>query len=492
MSGGGWKYRIGRNKGLLFYPGQHGTPYIHIPLPLLFLAKTMIEETRFAPRIVDARVEDYRGVPLDDVLLVGISSMTGPMIGNGLEIARHVRSVDPTIPIVWGGVHVSALPEQTLEHDLVDIIVRGEGEETLAEVATALADGQPLHGVLGCGFKDGNGTRVMNPERPFRNIDRAERLPYDLIDMEAYRATYVEGFPYLSSRGCPHKCAFCHNLAYNRLSWRRKSPKFVVDEIEQIMKSFSVKKILIHDDDFFVDRRRIEGICREIIDRGIRVEFWSQSRYDYASKYTDEFLDLLKRAGFRQIAFGFESGCGRVLKFIRKGITLDQAFMTIRNFARNGVAIVTGFVVGFPTETWDEIMETLEVREKIMAMHPNLHVNAVWLYAYLPGTPLYEISLGYGLQPPASLDEWGRWSFGEARLHPWFDKGTVEKLDTITTLSRFDYAKQYVFSLNREQRIRKLGGRLRVALFHLVIGLYGLSARIRWKRRWPARDRPRH
>ncbi len=175
------------NKGtvLLVYPGGFNSVFPEIPLPLVYLAWAL-RRASYEVEILDTRIHSFDQMSRDDYLFVGISSMTGPMIRDGLRFARHVRERNPKIPIVWGGIHVTLLPEQSLENDLVDIVVRGEGELTVVELAGALAAGGALSKVRGISYKQ-DGVVRSNPDREFMDMDQIDiELPYDLLEMEKY------------------------------------------------------------------------------------------------------------------------------------------------------------------------------------------------------------------------------------------------------------------------------------------------------------------
>ncbi len=122
---------------LLVFPGKFKAPDPQVPLSLLYLASSL-EEQGFSPRILDMRLENYKETKIGNPLFVGITCMSGPQIKYALEFARFVRAKNPTCPIVWGGVHPTLLPEQTARSEYVDIVVRGEGELAIKEIAEKL------------------------------------------------------------------------------------------------------------------------------------------------------------------------------------------------------------------------------------------------------------------------------------------------------------------------------------------------------------------
>ena len=163
---------------LLVYPNPQ-TIHPRYPNPLLPLAAVLLEN-RHKVKILDEQFEDYKSVDLRDYDYVGISTLTGPQIMNGLKIAKHIRNKDASIPLIWGGVHPSLMPEQTAENECVDIVVRGEGEETLLELIARLEAGKQYEDVPGITFKK-NGKIVSTHEKEFVDLNKLPLMPYHLL-----------------------------------------------------------------------------------------------------------------------------------------------------------------------------------------------------------------------------------------------------------------------------------------------------------------------
>jgi radical SAM superfamily enzyme YgiQ (UPF0313 family) len=142
-------------EAVLVYPGKYKAPNPIVPLAMLYLAASL-EQEGFAVRILDMRLQDYRRFELGEPVFVGISCMSGLQIKYALEFARYARLRNNRVPLVWGGVHPTLLPEQTASNELVDVVVRGEGELIIKDVANALAEDQPLDDVAGVTYKVNN------------------------------------------------------------------------------------------------------------------------------------------------------------------------------------------------------------------------------------------------------------------------------------------------------------------------------------------------
>src|SRR5450756_2703781 len=164
------------------------------------------------------RLADYHSLRIGDPLFVGITAMSGPQIRYGLEFARRVHAAKPHVPIVWGGVHPTLLPEQTVASDFVDVVVRGEAEQVVGPLADALAAGAPLDAVNGLTYK-ADGAIRSTPDADLIDLDTIPvELPYDLLELDRYPTLQAGRVHIQTSRGCPSRCGFCYNLSLIHIS----------------------------------------------------------------------------------------------------------------------------------------------------------------------------------------------------------------------------------------------------------------------------------
>jgi anaerobic magnesium-protoporphyrin IX monomethyl ester cyclase len=387
-----------------------------LPLAALYIG-TVLQENGFSVCIIDQRTDDDWQIALHDALgqhplWVGISSMTGQQIRWGLDAARIVRDTDPTIPIVWGGVHSTILPEQTLAHPLVDVVVVGEGEMTALELAQTLRDGgseTDLGGVAGLVWQR-DGQIVHNGPRAYTPMDEWPFLDYTLVDVEHYILAEVPGERSLqitTSRGCPMRCGYCYlTVVPDGRRYRAESPERTVARIERMMRLFSLDAVHIIDDEFFTRRKRARRVCELILERGIEVTLRTNCRIDYIDRMSLADLNLFRRAGFKHLYLGAESGNDRVLDFIAKGITREQILRANLKLKESGIAPKFSFMGGFPTETIVEVKDTIQLMAQLVRENPDAHTTPVQLYSPYPGTPLYEYCLQNGLHMPQNLEAW--------------------------------------------------------------------------------------
>jgi anaerobic magnesium-protoporphyrin IX monomethyl ester cyclase len=176
--------------------------------------------------------------------------------------------------------------KQTAKSKYVDIVVRGEGDLVVKKLADRLVAEKPLGDVEGITFK-ADGRIKSNHDAPLIDLDNIPLdLPFDLLLLDKYPSLKNGRFHIQTSRGCPHSCGFCYNLTYNKRRWSGKSSKRVIEEIEYVLKRFPETKIIdIIDDNFFVDKKRVEEICQQIINRKLDLTWRASCRFDYLSAY---------------------------------------------------------------------------------------------------------------------------------------------------------------------------------------------------------------
>ena len=302
-----------------------------------------------------------------------------------------------------GGVHPSLLPEQTVADRSVDVVVRGEGEETIVDLANSFAAGHPLDDVLGITYKV-DGKIRSNPDRPPITLDEVPiDLPYELIDADHYPSFKSGRFHIQTSRGCPHRCGFCYNSVFNKRTWRCKSVERVLDEFEFVHEKHPDMRCLdIIDDNYFVDEARVEAICRGMLERDIDVTWRADCRFDYMSRYGENFIRLLEKSGCVELNFGAETGSERLLELIHKDVSTEMMFKSVeklRDFAPT-IEPYVFWMSGLPKETEEDSKETYRVMERLSEINGKTQDVEICIYTPFP-SPMLEFSSDYRL--PTSL-----------------------------------------------------------------------------------------
>lgn len=406
----------GRPRAVLFFPqtgwDREGVS-VSLPLGVMTVAAPL-PGLGWDVTIIDQRLDSgwrntvRQALADPGVRVLGISTMTGYQIQGALAVAALAREVRPDLPLVWGGVHPSLVPDTTIAHPLVDAIVIGEGEPPFTALCNAIANGDPWDDVPGIRFKR-NGTIVETPKATPWPMDELPATPYQLVEAERYITTQTLGQRDIiinTSRGCPHPCTYCYVIAFFNRRWRAWSPERVLQEIQRAVEQFGVNAIHFDEDEFFVNVKRVRGILDLLEEAGLQLTFKTSCRVDYITRYDMEFLRRLKRNGFHQLFIGVESGSDRILKHIKKQITTDDVLVANQKLAAAGIMPKFSFMAGMPGETMDDIRATLRLMRRLVRENPAAHLTPLQIYSPYPGTPMYEECLAAGMPEPASLEEW--------------------------------------------------------------------------------------
>jgi len=341
------------------------------------------------------KLEEYR----PHVVGTSCATMSYP---TAVRILKVCKRFDPSVITVIGGPHVSFTAKETLERaPWIDIVVRGEGEETLVALIRALEGAANLRGVEGIAFREDGAVVLTAPRPPIEDLNTLPLPARHLLPLSKYRALGVPA-SVITSRGCPFNCIFCSAPKMFGRRVRFRDPKLVVDEMEMVNKELGFKEIHFVDDTFTLNPRHAKAICNEIMARGLRINWHAYSRVDTIN---EELLKIMRLAGCYYICFGIESGAQQILDTIKKGITVDEAKRVVRLCAEAGMEMLLSFILGLPGETPETARQTValarEFRDKYGAKY-GFH-----LLAPLPGTEMREKADEYGVR--ILTNNWARY-----------------------------------------------------------------------------------
>jgi len=439
-----------------------------LPLGLLSISALPLQKG-YHITIIDQRVDKIWGKSLETALArnpvcVGITCMTGKQILHALEAAKIVRR-HSTAPLVWGGVHTTLLPEQSLENPFVDIVVLREGDITFMELAEALENNRPLSAIQGIYYKQ-DGAVIKNPERKFiKNLDELPELPFDLVNVDHYSSLHIEGtsLDFVTSRGCPLKCSFCYNNYFNKSMWRALSAGETVKRLKHFVNKYRVKTVYFQDDNFFTDLKRIKAILQGIIDEKLQIKWGTLGlRVDTAMRIDDELFSLMEKSGCINVDIGAESGSKRILEMVDKRIKVEDMLAVNRKIARYPFIVKYTFIVGFPTETKQEMLSTVKTALQLVQENKNAYTPTFAFTPY-PGTPMFDFAIQNGFVPPKHLAEWGyfgidSWYFN---FKSWLSNQQIRELKSLEFASLFS-------NKNIKYKINKTITRLLFNLYHPI------------------------
>jgi radical SAM superfamily enzyme YgiQ (UPF0313 family) len=376
--------------------------------------------------------------------LVGISVMTGYPIRTSLAISKYVKERYP-VSILWGGPHPTILPEQTLENEFIDFVIRDWGSQSLCSLLSHLKNGTASReGILGLGYKEGGDIFLNPPHCRFEILDYRD-IPYHLVNINESRYNRLSNgeviFPIYTALGCPYQCSFCMSPAvYAKIKgkkWIPHSEDYVMGHIEYIHQRYSFQRLQIYDDDSFVDLDRMANLLAEYIRRGyhreLKIDFRG-ARVNELDRMDDDYLRLLARAQVELLAIGVESGSNRTLERMKKGITVEQILRVNRKLAKfPSLKPHYNFFCGVPGETYEDLLQTKELLLQLLKDHPGAYLGVGADWKPLPGSVMTESAVKeYGLKMPQNLEEWASIDSFDAQkiYHPWY----TEKLNNMIKL----------------------------------------------------------
>jgi anaerobic magnesium-protoporphyrin IX monomethyl ester cyclase len=360
------------------------------PLGLLYIASFL---QKFGPEhavtVLDAQSQDPLTRPIDNSYLrmgmsdeairarimiekpdvIGISALFEVQESEIINVASIAKSVDPNIKVVVGGLDAGVRFANYLKSGVVDLVVRGDGEEPFLEIVNRIGRGDTLSGIDNtCEVLSSGETRQNKSASraiPFDNYPLAAR---DMLERQRYDnpITQYAAFPFAKrrpallmqgSRGCALRCAFCDIVAVQD-TWNSHSPEYVVDEIQHCIERYGYREFIFVDDNFMLRREWCTRIFELIIQRNLKI---SLDILSGVSVWTlrPEVIDLMIEAGLYRVVLPIESGNPKTLKFIKKPVDLDKAIANIEHCNRRGLLTIANLIIGFPFETREDIDETI-------------------------------------------------------------------------------------------------------------------------------------
>ena len=405
---------------LTCYKGEK-TYQVSPPLGLLYIAAAL-REAGHTVAIHDTHV--YRHNPDEAVRaatafspeIVGLSAVHRE-IESARTIARGIHKGAPSIPIVIGGPAVLSGIDLIAGIDEIDYAVYREGEAAFLSLIERIGTGsnEPIPGIY---HRRGTEMVLEQPAELLPNLDTLLFPAWDLCDIPAYHRAPRHGFLYKhrayftvqTSRGCPYRCSFCQNHFGRK--WRARSAESVLAEIDRLVTNHGIDEIHFPDDCFNIDKKRALEIFRGIasMPKKIAIAFPAGLRGDLVD---EEFLDAAKAAGVYRIPFGIETAVPRLQKMLDKHVDLDHMSKIVAAAADRGIVTQGFFMLGFPTETGEEIRRTIDY-----AVSSRLHLASFNWVNPLPQTRLYEQAKALGFpvdtiapeqydfdDPPVALSE---------------------------------------------------------------------------------------
>ena len=331
-----------------------------------------------------------------------------------ITAARIIKEIKPSTKVFVGGPHPSICPEELECLECIDHIVRGEAEITFPKMLEDIAAGKTLPKV----------TQGCRPE----NLDESPWADRDLFECQEEPFVPFLKPPFvtlIAGRGCRYNCNYCQPA--ERIMFgqkvRRRSVTNVINELKYLSDRYHFNSFMIHDDCLTEDRQWVMEFCRQYHAEGFTQPFVAQSRADIICKHPD-MVEALSKVGLKLCIIGFESGSDRVLKFLRKGCTLAENLEAASICRKLGIRVWANYMLGLPTETKDEVLETLSMLKQIQPYH-----CSPAFYTPHPGSDLFDIGKEMGIHLMVDHASYRRNSFEPKVKGPDYDflKGILYK-----------------------------------------------------------------
>ena len=416
-------------KVVLFSPPYEGKVF-GPPLGLLSLAASL-RVAGFQPIIIDGAIDpkflDAIAREAPRCIAFGVSLLTGPVIRDAIAASLLIRQLRPELPIIYGGWHPTLRTAETLREHFVDIVVRHQGEKTLAEILARRMSGADLDMVAGCWFKK-NGKIFSNPDRPASPLSSLPEPAYDMVDFEAYaRAAGARKLPFATSIGCPYACNYCTDMVFYNRHFNPLEVEGVVHDVVRLVRRHRLNEISLVDSNFLVDTRRALGIARGFIESGVRFRWTFQTSTDLLCRLTPDEVQLLAVSGVSHIGFGTESASPEILRRMNKRHqTIEHMFEAAQKCADAGIRVTYNLIFGYPGEEEAHRRQTLRVMGQIAERFENVTFSPN-LFTPYPGIPIWPELREAGLHEPESLSAWASMGLGQASL-PWLSAGGMRDL----------------------------------------------------------------
>jgi radical SAM superfamily enzyme YgiQ (UPF0313 family) len=352
-----------------------------------------------APISCDSQEDVIKKLQSMEPNVIGVTSTT-PSIGDAVSLITKIKQKMPDSVTVLGGCHITFLPEETMGTcPAIDIGVIGEGEATMLELVHSIEGGRPLDAVDGIAVRDGGKIRRTRPRRLIEDLDRLPFPARHLLPMEKYTAL-GERTPIgnvITSRGCPFRCIFCASSRLYGNTFRARSAENVLEEVSELVDKYRINFIEFVDDTFTINKKRSFRLAELL--RKLDVSWAFGSRVDTVSS---ELLQAFRRAGALMFYMGIESASDRVLRLLRKGISLEQIRSAISSAKKAGLETAGSFIIGTPGESKEEAMASIE-----FAIRSGIDYAQFTAMTPYPGTEVYEFAKANRL---LETEDWSKYT----------------------------------------------------------------------------------
>ena len=388
------KTKDGKPIILLIDPKHRDRPAIS--LGIAYLAGSL-RKSGYNVKVLDSNIEelDYKGVvnKIKDLKfdICGVAAFT-PQIKEAWRILELLKKNRPEVITLLGGLHPTALPEESLKHPYVDFVLRGECDRTIVDFVKSIKN-KDFSKVEGLSYKKkSKGKIIFVHNKKTKLIEDLDNLPFPARDLfkgfpekyfsSVHKSEYKADI--LTSRGCPGTCNFC-NKSIHGYKFRARSPENVIAEIEYLYDKFGIDYFFIVDDYFTADNDRVNKVCDLIIEKGLKIR-WVCTSGIRVDNINLETLKKMKKAGCFRVSYGVESGSEEILRKIGKNIKLKQIRRAFDLAQEAGLITIAYFMIGNMWENEKTINQTIDFAKSLNTDYAQFVITKPF-----PGTILFKL-----------------------------------------------------------------------------------------------------
>jgi anaerobic magnesium-protoporphyrin IX monomethyl ester cyclase len=434
---------------ILLHPRSTRPKNRRFPLSVLALAAVLEGREEYA--IVDGNIESDTFATLDGLVrdhpveMLAVSVMPGPQMVAAMQLSREFRACYPKIPIVWGGYFPSLYPDAALNTMYVDVVVRGQGEDTFLELLRALREGGPegardLRSIPGVSYKDQFGLYVHTKDRAIQSPGEYPWMPYHrLREAHKYIARTFLGdrtAVHHASYGCPFRCKFCGVTGVSGGRQKSERPERTAAVLQQLQRDYAIDAVQFYDNNFFLREDDTAELAARITP--LKLHWWCEGRIDILLRYSDETLRALRRSGCTMIFLGAESGSDKVLAEMDKQLTSAQTLELAARIRQFDIVPEFSFVIGNPREPERDIHDSMRFIRRIKTLNPQAEI-IIQHYTPTPHPDGMYGGIDNQVEFPKSPEEWAseRWYNFTVRRDPalpWLPRKTKRLIDAFETV----------------------------------------------------------
>ncbi|MFH1460319.1 MAG: radical SAM protein [Candidatus Omnitrophota bacterium] len=388
-------------------------PIMTPPMGICYLAAVMRKSGFKNVHILDMKIKKMNPQEITEVIkkenpaIVGLSAMTYNA-GLMLEVANKIKQTLPDVKLIVGGAHATIHYDSLALEPSIDLVAVGETEGTIENIVKVLLNNGNLSQIKGIAFAREGKVIFTGSPAFMENLDSLPYPAFDLLDLKKYFKTRnmstlgpLRYLPIFTSRGCPYQCAYCHHVFGKK--FRGRSPDNVIDEIKYMQKNFNIHQFLIYDDTFNFERKRMHEILDSIVEQKLNISF-SFPNALRGDILNEEDVKKLKAAGVNLVTVAVETASARIQKLIKKNLDLKKIVESINLLNKYKILIQAFFMLGFPTETEEEVKMTID-----FAVKSQLHLANFFIVVPFERTGLWDLAKKYSKLPAEQYYEVDYW-----------------------------------------------------------------------------------